>query len=77
MFIDFFVVESASNPAGVGGECCVEVLEGSFVPRVGETCYLPVGLGASFVVQKVSTRWVRVSDDSWRYVPRVRVDLRN
>ena len=77
MIIDYFVVESASNPSVVGGECSIEVPEGAFVPRVGETCYLPYGIGVPFVVSKVSTQWVGVFNGVYKYFTRVRVDLRN
>ena len=43
MFVDFFVVESASNPGEVGFLRSVETRVG-FVPRVGEYCCVP-GVG--------------------------------
>ncbi len=87
MIIDFYVVESASNPSVTGLECTIEVPEGSHVPRVGETCFVPYGsrVKLPFIVQKVSTRYERdhsvggptASLSVHQYFTRVSVDLRN
>lgn len=83
MFVDFFVVESASNPGEVGFLRSVETRVG-FVPRVGEYCCVP-GVGTRYIVHQVTTNWVPAvrerdvnvpSGLRGTFVPRVRVDLR-
>lgn len=87
MILDFFIVESASNPSKTGLECTIEVPEGFHVPRVGEVCYVPYGdrVKLPFIVHRVTTKYVKDASvggplggsSVHQYYTRVSVDLRN
>lgn len=72
--VTFRVCESAANPSVmVERSFCFPL--GYYIPRIGESCFIPESQDGPFIVKNVITKWFK--NPVGEFMPHIWIDLRH